>query len=214
MLLFTCTIGGPRESRADQPVVPAGFQPADERSPSDTPPKLLQPAEVLPAPIPPADGPELAPGPRSPLLPEETSIGSIGVSIAPKEGRLPQNIALEQFREQIDPHEVRPWMGQVYHWDAPALCYGPLRYEEVNLERYGYTHCPLLQPAKSAVHFLASTAALPYSMALHPCWECNYPLGHYRPGSPVPYQAHWAPLRPLPSAAQVGAIAGLILLIP
>jgi hypothetical protein len=84
----------------------------------------------------------------------------------------------------------------------------------VNLERFGYTHCPIVQPAISGAHFFCATLALPYTMTMRPHGECIYPLGHYRPGSHVPYRPIWPEWNPLAASAEVGTIAGLILLIP
>ena len=53
--------------------------------------------------------------------------------------------------------------------------------------RYGYTH-GFLQPAVSAIHFFGTIPLLPYKMGMHPPTECIYTLGHYRPGTPCPYQ--------------------------
>jgi hypothetical protein len=147
-------------------------------------------------------------------LDEERPIGSLTTLIAPTQGDLPTNSAAARFTTDADAWETRDWNELVYSWDAPALCYRPLRYEQVNLERYGYSHCPLLQPAFSGAHFFASTLALPYSMTLRPPHECIYPLGHYRPGSPVPYRPHWPEWDPVAAASQTGAVAGLILLLP
>jgi hypothetical protein len=173
------------------------------------PPNSLQPAEVLPLP-----GPGVPAPPRLRPLDEDRPIGAISTNIAPTTGLLPQDAALERFGEEFPAWMPRPWHGMAYFWDAPALCYGPLRYEEVNLERYGYSHSHLLQPAISGAHFFGATIALPYNMAVHPCWECIYPLGHYRPGSPVPYRCIWPEPSIRGAAAQSGAIAGLILLFP
>jgi hypothetical protein len=169
----------------------------------------LQPAEVLPIPTP--NNPA---APRVPMLDQDRPIGQLTTNIAPPSGKLPTDLAGEKFQGEFPAWLARPWAETAYLWDAPDLCYGPLRYEEVNLERFGYSHCPIVQPAISAAHFFCATLALPYNMTVHPHGECIYPLGHYRPGSPVPYRH----IRPEPSllaaSAEVGTIAGLILLIP
>ena len=74
--------------------------------------------------------------------------------------------------------------------------------------------CHALQPFVSAAHFTGALFALPYNIVNRPPWECIAPLGHYRPGSPVPYRKIWPEWNPLAAAAEVGTIAGLILLIP
>lgn len=172
------------------------------------PPPQLSQVEVIPAPLPPG-----MPG-REQQVTDERPIGALATQIAPVAGILPTNVAATRFTAGASPYEPRPWASFLYSWDAPALCYGPLRYEEINLERYGYSHCECLQPGISAAHFFCSTLALPYSVAARPPWECIYPLGHYRPGSPVPYQCHWPPVDAYGGAAEAGTIAGLILLLP
>lgn len=169
----------------------------------------LQPAEVLPIPTPYSPA-----APRVPAIDQDRPILALTTNIAPPSGRLPQDIAVERFQGDYPPWAARGYAETVYFWDAPALCYGPLRFEEVNLERYGYGCCHVLQPFVSAGHFAGSLLALPYNMVNRPPWECIYPLGHYRPGSPVPYRKIWPEWNPLAAAAECGAIAGLILLIP
>ena len=51
-------------------------------------------------------------------------------------------------------------------------------------------------------------------MTVRPHYECIYPLGHYRPGSCVPYRHQWPEHNLRAAAVETGAVAGLILLIP
>jgi len=167
----------------------------------------LQSAEVLPIPSSPT-------APYVPTLDLDRPIGELTTNIATPTGKLPTDLAKDKFQGEYPPWLPRQWNEVTYFWDAPDLCYGPLRYEEVNLERFGYTHCPIVQPAISGAHFFCATLALPYTMTMRPHGECIYPLGHYRPGSPVPYRPIWPEFRPLAASVEVGTIAGLILLIP
>ncbi len=52
-------------------------------------------------------------------------------------------------------------------WKASNLCHSPLYFEDVNLERYGHTHGPLLEPLVQSAHFFANIAVLPYKMGVH-----------------------------------------------
>lgn len=165
-------------------------------------------------PLEPLPPPAVAPKPGGPLLPEDRPIGSIGAQIQLKPEHLPPDLSAARFAEQADPCVPRLWEETVYYWDAPAFCHGALRYEEINLERQGYTHFPVLQPAISGAHFFASTLALPYSMTVHPPSECIYPLGHYRPGSPVPYRWQRPETNVKAGGVQAGVVTGLIFLIP
>jgi hypothetical protein len=149
-------------------------------------------------------------------LPEERPIGGIGTDISPKGDLLPRAIGTVAVRPSgvICGDAPLLWAETVYFWDAPAFCYRPLYYEEINLERHGYTHCRLIQPALSAAHFATATAFLPYQMTVHKPLECIYPLGHYRAGSPVPFRYHRPELRADAALVQAGTVLGLIFIIP
>src|SRR5690606_14065152 len=66
--------------------------------------------------------------------------------------------------------ELRPrdWAMTTYTWKAPALCNKPLYFENVQLEWYGHTAGPLVQPILSGAHFFGSLLLLPYQMGMHP----------------------------------------------
>ena len=81
----------------------------------------------------------------------------------------------------------RHWAPQSFTWTASSLCHKPLYFENQQLERYGHTHGPVLQPIHSAAHFFVSLATLPYQTAIHPPTECQYALGYYRPGNCAPW---------------------------
>ena len=185
-------------------------------------PAVAQPPLVPPVPVPteilpgPSAQPAMLPmgQPRERSIDADRPIAAVRTVILPAPGALPQNLAQQRFAGESPAFTCRPWESLLYNWDAPDLCYGALRYEEVNLERLGYTYHPLLQPGISAAHFVGSTLALPYSLALHPPSECIYPLGHYRPGSPAPYQWHWPENSLKAHGFQCGTVAALIFLIP
>jgi hypothetical protein len=209
----------PGTSSPSPPLQPAAITPAVSSEPKyrlaslqqplPLPAAPLQPAEVLPIPSPYSPA-----APRIPELDQDRPIAALGTNIAPSSGKLPTDVAADRFQGDYPPWATRGYSEVAYFWDAPALCYGPLRFEEVNLERYGYGCCHTLQPFVSAAHFTGSLFALPYNMVNRPCWECIAPLGHYRPGSPVPYRKIWPEWNPLAASAECATIAGLILLIP
>jgi len=91
-----------------------------------------------------------------------------------------------------------------------------LYFEEVNLERYGYTHRRnlFLQPVISGGRFVATITALPYLATVRPPCERVYPLGHYRPGSCAPFRTNWVELDVKAAAVQGTAVTGLIFAIP
>ena len=81
----------------------------------------------------------------------------------------------------------RHWVPQSFTWTASSLCHKPLYFENQQLERYGHTHGPILQPIHSTAHFFVSLVTLPYATAIHPPTECSYALGYYRPGNCAPW---------------------------
>src|SRR5207253_5120679 len=84
-------------------------------------PAPLQPAEVLPIPTPYSPS-----APRVPALGQDRPIIALTTNVAPTSGRLPQDIAVDRFRGDYPPWASRGYAENVYFWDAPALCYGPL----------------------------------------------------------------------------------------
>jgi hypothetical protein len=90
-------------------------------------------------------------------------------------------------REFAPVYAGRSFSPTTYHWKATGVCHKPLYFEDVQLERYGHSWNPVLQPFMSAAHFFVSVPLLPYNMGLTPPQECIYTLGYYRPGNCAPY---------------------------
>ncbi len=107
--------------------------------------------------------------------------------------------------------ERRDWPASSSYWEAPGSSHGPLYFEEINLERYGYSYGHL-QPLVSAAHFFGTIPLLPYAMAVHPPHETVYSLGYYRPGDPAPRQRHRIELQAEAGAVETAAVIGAILL--
>jgi hypothetical protein len=99
-------------------------------------------------------------------------------------------------------------------WKASGLCHKPLYFEEIQLERSGHEHGPILQPAISTAHFFKNIAFLPYKMGIHPMNECQYALGHYRPGNCAPWSIEPVPLSLRGLASQAKAVTGTVLAFP
>ena len=98
----------------------------------------------------------------------------------------------------------RHWGPMTFTWKASAQCHKPLYFEDVQLERYGHSWNPVLQPFLSAGHFFVSVPLLPYKMGLTPPCECMYTLGYYRPGDCSPYM-----IEPTPLSLRAGAFQAL-----
>jgi len=152
----------------------------------------------------PQRGPEPCPSPRD-LKP----LNQISNKIDAEPGEFPAECGLGN--EAFDP---RQWSMTTYTWKATGLCHKPLYFEDVQLERYGNTFSPLLQPAISGAHFFASSVILPYKMGLEAPLECVYPLGTYRPGSCAPFYIGPLPISARGALYQTGTVLGLVFLIP
>jgi hypothetical protein len=114
-------------------------------------------------------------------------------------------------RERFEP---RRWPQVTYLWKASGLCHKPLYFEQVQVERYGHSWPPVVQPLLSGAHFFASVPLLPYKMGLTTPNECIYTLGHYRPGSCAPYMIEAVPFTWRAAAFEAGAWTGGAFAIP
>ena len=113
-----------------------------------------------------------------------------------------------------EPYTERSFATVTYTWKASGLCHKPLYFEQIQLERYGHSAGPLVQPILSGAHFFASAALLPYKMGINPLSECQYSLGYYRPGDCAPYLVPPLPISLRGAMAQTGAILGPLYFIP
>jgi hypothetical protein len=108
----------------------------------------------------------------------------------------------------------RDFVASTMTWKASALCHKPLYFEDVQLERYGHTRGPFVQPFVSGAHFFANVALLPYKMGINPPHECQYTLGYIRPGSCAPWMHQPFPLSARGAATATGFYTGANFLIP
>lgn len=144
-------------------------------------------------------------------------ISEVTLDIRPEEGELPRDLAAAKFLDAGEvrhlPGTNRPWPLYEFWWEAPAVCHRPLYFEEVNLERYGYSY-GRNQPFLSGAHFFGKVLALPYLMTAEPHRDCVYTLGHYPPGSYAPYHLHYPPPSLRAAAVEGAVVTGLIFAIP
>lgn len=113
-----------------------------------------------------------------------------------------------------DTLEPRSWPQITYTWKASGLCHKPLYFEQVQLERYGHSWGPYVQPIMSGVHFFGTLPILPYKMGLKTPNECVYTLGYYRPGNCAPYMIEALPFTWRAAAFEAGAATGISFIIP
>lgn len=231
VLLAACLVAtfGPVRARGEA-AFPAGYDPFESTAAADAQAAAEQtstvafqsesgPSATLPAPTY-ADDPD--PDDETAADWQPTPLTDLSTNIRLPGGMLPRDYAAERPPAELPVGEMdspygatRGWPLSMYHWKASCLCHQPLYFEEINLERYGYGCCGCLQYGVSAAHFFGTVPALPYLMAADCPGECDYTLGHYRPGSCPPWQYHWPPCcDPLATFSEAGILTGLIFLIP
>ena len=152
------------------------------------------------------------------LVPAIKPIRDVNLKVADEGEITPPDHAKRWFEQRPTIYHAtgtsREWPVAAYTWTASALGHPPLYFEDVNLERYGYSW-GALQPAVSTARFFGDVMALPYHLVRTPPCECTYSLGFDRPGSCAPYyHRRLLPLDPHAAAAKAATVAGLILLIP
>jgi hypothetical protein len=139
--------------------------------------------------------PPMHPEPARPLRP----INTVRARIKPPEGALPEDLFGSDARATpMQFHNLgaaRGWRQNLYCWDAPALCFGPLYFEEINSERFGW-RVPYLQSFYSGAMFGLNCLILPVRVVAEPPRSCVYALGHDRPGSCVPVRCYCPKLIP------------------
>jgi len=114
----------------------------------------------------------------------------------------------------VESYRPRQWPQTCFTYNAPLPCTSGAYFEHVQVERYGHSWGPFLQPVMSAAHFYGSVLFLPYKMGLTPPSECVYTVGYYRPGSCAPYMIDPIPLSVRAGLMQAGATVGLAYAIP
>jgi hypothetical protein len=155
----------------------------------------------------------LASAPEVSLGPCRTSadlkkINEISYNITPEAGGLPRECPLG------GQYCVRRFAPMTFTWKASGLCHKPLYFEDEDLERYGHTWGPFLQPLLCGAHFFLSVPMLPYNMGLQPPCECIYTLGYYRPGDCAPYKIDPLPISVRAVMAETGFALGVNYFMP
>lgn len=203
-------------SRDHNPVPLPKSDPSPEKRAADLNDRLLKSDRGSKAdPYPAAQSPynsEFAKGTYVDECPDPKSlplIKDISYKVEPKPGQFPESCPLP------DEIYVRKMPTPItFTWKASNLCYKPLYFEDVQLERYGNTFCPLLQPVLSRARFWLTIPILPYLMGVNPPNECIYDLGYYRPGNCAPYMLNPIPVSLRGGLMEAGVIVGGCYLFP
>ncbi|MDR3196621.1 MAG: hypothetical protein LBU34_02025 [Planctomycetaceae bacterium] len=137
------------------------------------------------------------------------SIRDISIDIRPLPGELPKECPLI-----TTPYNGRHFAQTCYQWKASGVCTKASYFEDVQLERYGHSICPFLQPVISGTKFFLTVPLLPYKMGITPPNECVYTLGHYRVGGCAPYMLDPFPFSVRAVLFEAAAVGGAVALIP
>lgn len=129
--------------------------------------------------------------------------------VVPSAGPMPQSCPLPD-----EPYQRKAPTPITFTWKASSLCYKPLYFEDVQLERYGHYRSELLQPFVSRIRFWATIPCLPYLMGVYPPNECQYDLGYYRPGNCAPSMIEPVPISLRGGLIEAGVITGVAAIIP
>lgn len=194
----------------------------DERLEADTP-TMADTAE---------DTEEIAtPGPllRSPSKPDagendrdrfSRRVVDVPLDIRPTQGDMPDDLAAKEFGKELTIDETWPSdepsdePADIYCSYTPwTICYRPLYFEDIRLERYG-NHVGYLQSGLSGVRFFSQIAALPYKMTVHPPRSCQCSNGFSRRGDcPLSGYGH-REFRWDASLVEAAAVAGVVYILP
>lgn len=87
------------------------------------------------------------------------------------------------------------------------VCYNPLYFQDLNVERYGW-ELGVLQPLASTAHFYKDLVMLPYNACVLPPWCCDANVGYYNVGEPAPYICYTPPWSWKAAAAELGVFVG------
>ncbi|MBS0262302.1 MAG: HEAT repeat domain-containing protein [Planctomycetes bacterium] len=188
---------------ADQPVVKpiVPVEPArpTEMSVAETPafetvaaPKIVKVAQTAPRPNESAMDNDV--DPTSGLK----KIGDVRAVIRiQEEERLPPDYARAALATlgppRVQPLGYRRGFAPVgFGWDAPAVCFRSLYFEDINLERYG-VHYGFWEIARSTGLFTKNVLLFPYKIIVQPGGENIYTLGYDRPNNCMPMYCYCAP---------------------
>ena len=137
-----------------------------------------------------------------------------GVDLDIRVGGMPGNDYPCECRLEGETFQPRRFATTMFTWKAAGYCHKPLYFEDWELERYGHSRGPWLDPFVSAAHFFVTLPVLPYKMGVELPWECVYPLGYYRPGSCAPWTIPAAPVSCRGLAVEAATVTGAVFLLP
>jgi hypothetical protein len=147
-------------------------------------------------------------------------VTDVRLDIRPPQGPLPPDLSpdetVQDQAEASDSEGICNWEMHtpiICSFNPWTICYRPLYFEDIQLERYGRTF-GIVQPGVSAARFFCSVPLLPYKMVVRPPRSCECSNGFSRRGDqPLPgYGART--LRLDAAAVEAAVMAGIFLALP
>jgi hypothetical protein len=172
--------------------------------------------EVIAAPEPVFEGPFKPREDESDADRFNRGLAEVPLDIRPTEGAMPNDVAASAFAAAAaegDPREcgVGPLVACTYTpW---TICFRPLYFEEICVERYG-CRVPYLQSTISGAQFLKNIALLPYKMRVQPPRSCVCSNGFSRCGDPMPAGYDPCVWRWDAAAIEIAAVTGFVFVLP
>lgn len=150
-------------------------------------------------------------------LSSDVPVADMTLKTQPTSGRMPDERMRESRKAEPAlahvPGTERGWDTTAVHWNAPQTTHAPLYFEEIALERSGYSR-GYLQPLVSGIEFFTTVPLLPGLMTLDPPLSTQYELGEIRPGTPTPYMGRQPEWTYHALAVEIAFVTGLAFLIP
>lgn len=144
---------------------------------------------------------------------ERRSLCEISLDISLPPGTHPSDKA-EATALDDDPGAMRSNWAIDFHWTASALAIRPTYFDDVALERYGYTSPGPIQPLVSGAKFYTDVLILPYKVGFEAPRRTMYTIGYDRSGSEAQHVRGRLPWSARGAALQAGVITGFSYLIP
>lgn len=144
------------------------------------------------------------------------TVSQVSVDIRPPQGELPTDLAAAAFAASAEADEELAHAGRPetsVSWTPWTLCYRPLYFEEVALERYGST-VGCIQPGVSAVHFFFGVGLLPYKIVSRFPTSCQCSNGFARCGDAPPPGYIDNQIHPDAAVIEAALLAGIVLALP
>jgi hypothetical protein len=220
-LVATASHEEPAPTEAEEVIpTPKSDPPSITPDPSDAEPTLTQGKEEIPAPQPDSALDVLPGGSDDDQDRFARRVTDVRLDIRPPQGALPPDLAADEADKNAaqpsEPEEPcacekrEPIICAFTPW---TICYRPLYFEDISLERYGRTF-GIVQPGVSAVRFFCTVPLMPYKMTVRRPRSCECSNGFSRLGDqPLPgYGARF--LRLDAAAVEAAVMAGLFLALP